>query len=75
MEAVYTLMNIDHGVPEVWGSEFDVRDMLKAVYHLRDEKKITEMKMNPIEKLALKIVLKMIRGTDAELMLKKYKLI
>ncbi len=23
MEAVYTLLNIDRGVPEVWGSTFD----------------------------------------------------
>ena len=25
MEAVYTLLNIDRGVPEVWGSTYDVR--------------------------------------------------
>ena len=26
MEAVYTLLNVDRGVPEVWGSVYDVRD-------------------------------------------------
>ena len=26
MEAVYTLLNIDRGVPEVWGSTYDVRE-------------------------------------------------
>ena len=25
MEAVYTLLNVDRGVPEVWGSVYDVR--------------------------------------------------
>ena len=30
MEAVYTLLDIDRGVPEVWGSTFDVRDLLNA---------------------------------------------
>ena len=30
MEAVYTLLDIDRGVPEVWGSTYDVRDLLNA---------------------------------------------
>ncbi len=30
MEAVYTLLNVDRGVPEVWGSVYDVRDLLNA---------------------------------------------
>ena len=30
MEAVYTLLNVDRGVPEVWGSTYDVRDLLNA---------------------------------------------
>ena len=28
MEAVYTLLNVDRGVPEVWGSVFDIRALL-----------------------------------------------
>ena len=28
MEAVYTLCNVDRGVPEVWGSVYDIRDLL-----------------------------------------------
>ena len=28
MEAVYTLLDIDRGVPEVWGSVYDIRDLL-----------------------------------------------
>ncbi|SHK12569.1 MCRA family protein [Anaerocolumna jejuensis DSM 15929] len=30
MESVYTLLNIDCGVPEVWGSLYDVRALLNA---------------------------------------------
>ena len=30
MEAVYSLLDIDRGVPEVWGSTYDVRDLVNA---------------------------------------------
>jgi oleate hydratase len=39
MEAVYTLLKVDRGVPEVWGSVYDVRDLLDATVALRDGKK------------------------------------
>ena len=41
MEAVYTLLNVDRGVPEVWGSVYDVRDLLNATVKLRDGKPVT----------------------------------
>ena len=44
MEAVYTLLDIDRGVPEVWGSAYDVRDLLNATVQLRDGRKITDMR-------------------------------
>ncbi len=75
MEAVYTLLNIDRAVPEVWGSTYDVRDLLNSSYHLRDKKKLTDMKMSFIEKFALNTVLKKIKGTDLEKLLKEHKLI
>lgn len=75
MEAVYTLLNIDRGVPEVWGSVFDIRDLLNATVQLRDGKKITEMHLGIKEKLALKEVLKKIQGTDIEKLLKQYNVI
>lgn len=75
MEAVYTLLNIDRGVPEVWGSVFDIRDLLNSTVQLRDGKKITDMKLGLKEKLALKAGLKKIEGTDIEKLLKEYKLI
>lgn len=36
MEAVYTLLNIERGVPEVFNSTYDVRDLLTATSRLRD---------------------------------------
>ncbi|MEE0594371.1 MAG: oleate hydratase, partial [Eggerthella lenta] len=64
MEAVYTLCNVDRGVPEVWGSAFDIRDLLNATTLIRDGKPITDMEMNPLEKLALHEGIEKIKGTD-----------
>ncbi len=75
MEAVYTLLNIDRGVPEVWGSVYDVRCLLDATVKLRDGKKITDMSFNLIERLALKKVMEKIKGTDIEKLLKNYNVI
>lgn len=38
MEAVYTLLNVDRGVPEVYNSIYDVRQLLKSAALLRDGK-------------------------------------
>ena len=75
MVAVYTLLNIDRGVPEVWESTYDIRDLLNATVKLRDGKPITEMNLGLKEKIALKEVLKQIKGTDIEKILKKYHVI
>ena len=75
MEAVYTLLDIDRGVPEVWGSVYDLRDLLNATVQLRDGKKLTEMELGFKERLALKEVLKKIEGTDIEKLLKEYHVI
>ena len=75
MEAVYTLLNVDRGVPEVWGSVYDIRCLLDATVKLRDGKKITDMEMPLVGKLALKEVLKKIEGTEVEKLLKEYNVI
>ncbi len=75
MVAVYTLLNVDRGVPEVWGSTYDIRDLLNATVKLRDGKAITDMKLGFKEKIALKEVLKAIKGTDIEKLLKEYEVI
>ncbi|MEG0763988.1 MAG: oleate hydratase [Oscillospiraceae bacterium] len=75
MEAVYTLLNVDRGVPEVWGSVYDVRDLLNSTVQLRDGKKITDMELGFKEKIVLKEALKKLDGTDLEKLLKEYHLI
>ncbi len=75
MEAVYTLLNVDRGVPEVWGSVYDIRDLLNATVQLRDGKKVTEMDANLLEKLAFKALMGKAAGTDIEKLLKEYKVI
>lgn len=75
MEAVYTLLNVDRGVPEVWGSVYDVRDLLNATVQLRDGKKPTDMKLSLVQKVALEKALSKIKGTDIEKLLKEYNII
>lgn len=75
MEAVYTLLDIDRGVPEVWGSVYDLRDLLNATVQLRDGKKAIDMNLGFKEKIILKKVLKKIKGTDIEKLLKEYNII
>ena len=75
MEAVYTLLEIDRGVPEVWGSVYDIRDLLNATVKLRDGRPITDMKLSLIERFVMKKALKKVSGTDIEKLLKEYKVI
>lgn len=72
MEAAYTLLNIDRGVPEVWGSMYDIRDLLDSTVKLSDGRKITDMELSFKEKLVLKGVMKKVKGTDIEKLLKEY---
>lgn len=75
MESVYTLLNVDRGVPEVWGSQYDIRELLRAAYYAVDKKKINELPLNFKEKMLLKTVLKNAEGTDLELLLRETGLI
>ena len=75
MEAVYTLLNVDRGVPEVWGSQYDVRELLRAAYYAIDKKTIDEIPLSWKEKLLLKTVLKKVKGTDLEILLRESGLI
>ncbi|MEG2507785.1 MAG: oleate hydratase, partial [Longicatena sp.] len=58
MEAVYTLLDIDRGVPEVFNSCYDVRVLLDSTSKLMDGKKLADIKVpwliSLIEKKGLK---------------------
>ncbi len=75
MESVYTLMNVDRGVPEVWGSKFDIRELLRASYYSMDKHPLTDAKLSLREKEALRILMRRVRGTDVEMLLKESGLI
>ena len=75
MESVYTLLDVDRGVPEVWGSKYDIRELLRACYYAIDKKSIDEVPLSFKEKFLLKNVLKKVKGTDVEQLLKESGLI
>lgn len=65
MEAVYTLLDIDRAVPEVFGSVYDIRMLLQAAAELRDGKKV------PASGLLRHIT----DGTEIDTLLERYGLI
>lgn len=75
MEAVYTLANVDRGVPEVWGSVYDIRDLLNSAVALRDGRPLTDMKLDFKQKMAVRKVLEKIEGTEVVKLLKNHKVI
>lgn len=71
MEAVYTLLNVDRAVPEVWGSKYDVRELLKACYYAVDKKTVEELPLTFAEKQVIKVLMKKVKGTDLETLLEE----
>ena len=65
MEAVYTLLDVERGVPEVWGSQYDIRVLLNAVTSLRDGERFEI----PAP------ILKMLEGVDIGELLRQYGVI
>ncbi|MBO4166692.1 oleate hydratase [Lactobacillus crispatus] len=75
MEAVYTLLNVDRGVPEVFDSIYDIRQLLRAMYYMSDKKKLVDQEMPLPEKLALKTGMKKIKRTWVEELLEEANLV
>ena len=63
MEAVYGLCGVDRGVPEVWGSVYDVRELLDSTVKLMDGKSPLEMKLPMLFEMMKKPLLKKIDRT------------
>ena len=72
IEAVYTLLDIERGVPEPWGSQYDVRALLNAMTVLRDGQKL-ELP-GPIVELLKRMGIEVER-TDIPELLRQYGLI
>ncbi|MBU3220942.1 oleate hydratase [Clostridium algidicarnis] len=75
MEAVYTLLDIKRGVPEVFASAFDARYLLQAAASLLDGRKLTDVHIPLQKRMAENKLLKEISGTVAEDLLKECNLI
>ncbi|MEF9892232.1 MAG: oleate hydratase [Anaerorhabdus sp.] len=75
MEAVYTLLDIDRGVPEVFASCYDIRYLLDATSKMMDGEKITDLKIPAVLKLVEKKAFKKIQGTIIEELLIRYHLL
>lgn len=75
MEAVYTLLDIDRGVPEVFASCFDIRVLLSSSARLMDGRKIYDMKLPFVVKYLEKKGIEKTKGTMIYDMLKESGLI
>lgn len=75
MEAVYTLLDVERGVPEVYSSVYDVRCLLNATRYLLDGRKLTEMKLPLHLKIALRAGLDKLDGTTLMELLYRYDLV
>ncbi|MGD1821332.1 MAG: oleate hydratase [Pleomorphochaeta sp.] len=76
MEAVYTLLDIDRGVPEVYGSLFDIRVLLDSSVKMLDgESPLKTLDLKFKEKVALRKVLSKIKGTDIAKILEEYNIV
>lgn len=63
MEAVYGLLGVDRGVPEVWGSVYDIRDLLDSSVKLMDGKSPLEMDLPAPVTAVLKPLLRKVDKT------------
>lgn len=75
MEAVYTLLNVDRGVPEVFNSCYDVRVLLDSTAKMMDGKKLTDVKLPFFTELVGKAALHKVSGTAVEDLMHRYHLI
>lgn len=63
MEAVYTLLGVDRGVPEVFASCYDVRMLMNSASRLMDGKKLADIKVPFIVRQLEKKAVEKSRGT------------
>ena len=74
MESVYNLLNVDRGVPEVFNSIYDIRELLKSMYYLNDKQKLTDSDL-PIPEFVKNKGLQKVKGTWIGKLLEDAKLI
>ena len=75
MEAVYTLLQLDRGVPEVFASQYDIRSLMRVSHHMLDGRKITDLSLPFPQKFVLKQLIKKLEGTTIYDLMLENKLI
>ena len=74
-EAVYGLCGLDRGVPEVWGSVYDVRDLLDSSVKLMDGKSPLEISLPGPLNAVKKALIKGVKGTVIEDLLREHNIL
>ena len=75
MEAVYRLFGVDRGVPEVWGSVYDIRELLDSSVKLMDGKSLLEIQLPGTLNALKKPLLNVVKGTVVEKILRDYNVL
>ncbi len=75
MEAVYGLLGVDRGVPEVWGSVYDIRELLDSSVKLMDGKSPLEIEFPGPLNIVKKPILHFVKGTVIEKLLKDHNIL
>lgn len=75
MEAVYTLLGVDRGVPEPFASVYDVRTLLSSTVRMMDGAKPADKKLPFPGNIVKKVALKKVKGTVIEEVLERYGMI
>lgn len=75
MESVYGLLGVDRGVPEVWGSVYDIRNLLDSTVKLMDGRSPLEMELPGPLNMLKKPLLKKLKGTVIEKVLRDHNVI
>ncbi|PIF04491.1 MAG: oleate hydratase [Propionibacterium sp.] len=74
MEAVYAFLGVERGVPEVFASAYDIRELLRSAYYLRDRKSLHEAPLPtklPLPRFVGARLQKKLRGTWIEQLLQE----
>lgn len=71
MEAVYTLLDVKRGVPEVFNSTYDIRTLLAAITPLRDGKALDL----PGPVFLRTLLMHKLEGTEISALLKEFRLV
>ena len=74
MEAVYGLLGVDRGVPEVWGSVYDIRELLDSSVKLMDGKSPLEINLGPLN-MFKKPLIKTVKGTVIEKLVRDHEVL